>query len=29
MKQSIPSYWDEPLKEKMDLIHRRQIAAGK
>jgi hypothetical protein len=29
MKQTIPSYWDEHLKEKIDLIHRRQIAAGK
>ena len=29
MKKTIPSYWDEHLKEKIDLIHRRQLAAGK
>lgn len=29
MKQTIPAYWDEHLREKIELIHRRQITAGK
>ncbi len=29
MKQTIPSYWDEHLREKIERIHNRQISAGK
>ena len=29
MKQTIPTYWDEHLREKINLIHKHQITAGK